>query len=193
MTEILRYCPSDCRDEERCAISGKPLPYDKSGCYRPPKDVVETDDSSKCPRCGSTDVSWCGGDSDSFGSGHYFHMYVCNNCGRRGDGVQVFLVPCSKEDYGHDPRELPGDPDEVEEIPFRYIECSGKITMIRLPHAHEEAKQPMMTMTLTVPTGENIGNLWLKHDPDVPLNTNFSVTVKIGPPHFFPGASEVLM
>jgi len=104
MDEILRYCPSDCRDEGICH-PGQPLPYDKNVCYRPPKDIVKTDDPSTCPRCGSTDTDWCGGDMD--GHGGYYHMYLCDGCGHLTKGVQVFLVPCSKEEYGHDPRALP--------------------------------------------------------------------------------------
>ena len=107
MTEILRHCPSDCRDDGTCH-PGQPLPYNKNVCYRPPKDIVKTDDPSTCPRCGSTDVDWCGGDSDG---SNYYHMYLCESCGRLpGEGVQVFLVPCSKEDYGHDPLAPPRDP-----------------------------------------------------------------------------------
>lgn len=59
--------------------------------------IVKTDDPSVCPRCGSTDVAWCGGDMD--GQGGYYDMYLCEDCGRRPEGVRVFLVPISKEDY----------------------------------------------------------------------------------------------
>ena len=68
-------------------------------------DIVKTDDPSTCPRCGSTDVAWCGGDMD--GIGGYYHMYLCENCGRLPKGVQVFLVPCSEEEYGHGPDRIP--------------------------------------------------------------------------------------
>ena len=75
-------------------------------------EIVKTDDPSTCPRCGSTDVAWCGGDSG--GSGSYYHMYVCEDCGHLPEGgVQVFLVPCSREDYGHDPLAPPRDPYAV--------------------------------------------------------------------------------
>lgn len=75
------------------------------------ENIVKTEDPSTCPRCGSTDVAWCGGDGD--GSGGYYHMYLCNDCSRLPEGgVRVFLVPCSEEDYGHDPLAPPRDPNE---------------------------------------------------------------------------------
>lgn len=103
MTEnILRHCPTDCLDDGICH-PGQPLPYNKNMCYRPPKEknIVKTDDPGTCPRCGSTDVSWCGGDMD--GRGGYYHMYICEDCGRLPEGVRVFLVPCSNEEYGRRP------------------------------------------------------------------------------------------
>lgn len=110
MKKILRHCPPDCLDEGTCH-PGQPLPYNKNICYRPPKEgIVKTDDPSTCPRCGSTETDWCGGDSD--GHGNYYHMYLCDGCGHLTKGVQVFLVPCSKEEYGHDPCALPRDPNE---------------------------------------------------------------------------------
>jgi len=68
-------------------------------------DIVITEDPSKCPRCGSTRVSRCGGDMD--GQGNYFFMYLCEDCGRKEvpspegtvRAVQVFLVPCTEEEY----------------------------------------------------------------------------------------------
>lgn len=59
--------------------------------------IVKTNDPEVCPRCGSTDVAWCGGDMD--GHGGYYDMYLCEDCGRLPKGVRVFLVPISKEDY----------------------------------------------------------------------------------------------
>ncbi len=83
-------------------------------------DIVKTDDPSTCPRCNSTDVAWCGGDG---GGGNYYHMYVCEDCGRLPGGVvQVFLVPCSKEDYGHDPLAPPRDPNEVTSMAMKEME-----------------------------------------------------------------------
>lgn len=58
-------------------------------------------DEVQCPRCGSTDVGWAGGDMS--GLGDYYDMYVCEQCGRLPKGIQVFLVPVSKEDYGTHP------------------------------------------------------------------------------------------
>jgi len=81
------------------------------------ESIVKTDDPSLCPRCGSTDVAWCGGDMD--GSGGYYHMYLCENCGRLSEGIRVFLVPCSEEKYGHDPLALPRDPDAVTSMAFK--------------------------------------------------------------------------
>ena len=75
------------------------------------ENIVKTDDPSTCPRCGSNDVGWCGGDMG--GSGDYYHMYLCESCGRLPEGIRVFLVPCSKEEYGHDPLALPRDPNAV--------------------------------------------------------------------------------
>ena len=92
------------------------------------ESIVKTDDPTTCPRCGSTDVGWCGGDGD--GSGGYYHMYLCESCGRLPKGVQVFLVPCSKEDYGRDPLAPPRDPNEVlsmgmKEMDFGFEEEEG--------------------------------------------------------------------
>ncbi len=77
----------------------------------PPKDIVKTDDPNTCPRCGSTNVGWVGGDMD--GRGGYYHMYLCEDCGRLQEGIRVFLVPCSEKEYGHDPLALPRDPNAV--------------------------------------------------------------------------------
>ncbi len=80
------------------------------------EQIVKTDDPSTCPRCGSTDVAWCGGDMD--GHGGYYHMYLCEDCGRLPEGgVRVFLVSCSKEDYGHgcDFIGIPGQSERVHE------------------------------------------------------------------------------
>lgn len=98
MAEILRHCPSDCLDDGTCH-RGQPLPPNKNICYRPPQNgIVKTDDPTTCPRCGSNDVGQCGGDMD--GSGGYYFMYLCESCGRKkGGAIQVFLVPCSKEEY----------------------------------------------------------------------------------------------
>ena len=87
-------------------------------------DIVETDDPSTCPRCGSSDVAWCGGDMD--GLGGYYHMYLCEDCGRLPEGVRVFLVPCSKEDYSHDPLALPRDPNAVTSMAMKEFEINGK-------------------------------------------------------------------
>jgi len=54
-------------------------------------------DKVQCPRCGSTEVGWAGGDMS--GMGDYYDMYVCEQCGRLPKGVRVFLVPISEEDY----------------------------------------------------------------------------------------------
>lgn len=54
-------------------------------------------DEIKCPRCGSIDVSCCGGDMD--GLGGYYAMYVCAECGRLPNGIRVFLVPLSEDEY----------------------------------------------------------------------------------------------
>ena len=62
------------------------------------ENIVKTNDPSVCPRCGSTDVGWAGGDMD--GIGGYYDMYLCEGCGRLPDGLRVFLVPISKEDMG---------------------------------------------------------------------------------------------
>lgn len=82
-------------------------------------DIVKTDDPSTCPRCGSTEVSWVGGDMG--GLGDYYHMYACKNC-QPEVGVQVFLVPCSEEEYGHDPLALPRDPDAITSMAFKESE-----------------------------------------------------------------------
>ncbi|KKN47920.1 hypothetical protein LCGC14_0658190 [marine sediment metagenome] len=82
------------------------------------ENIVKTDDPNTCPRCGSTDVAWCGGDSD--GSGGYYHMYTCEGCSRLpGGSVRVFLVPCSKEDYGHDPLAPPRDPYAILSMAYK--------------------------------------------------------------------------
>lgn len=65
------------------------------------ENIVKTNDPSVCPRCGSTEVNWVGGDMD--GIGGYYDMYVCEECGRLPKGVQVFLVPVSEKDYGTSP------------------------------------------------------------------------------------------
>jgi len=106
------------------ARTGQPLPYNKNVCYRPPNEIVKTDNSSTCPRCGSTDVAWCGGDSDG---SNYYHMYLCEDCGRLPKGVRVFLVPCSKEEYGHNPLALPRDPDVVTSMAFREMDFGEDI------------------------------------------------------------------
>ncbi len=89
-------------------------------------DIVKTDDPSTCPRCGSTEVGWAGGDMD--GSGGYYHMYLCESCGRLpGGGVQVFLVPCSEEEYGHSPGAVPVEGHTsmgIQEIDFESEEAS---------------------------------------------------------------------
>ena len=81
------------------------------------ENIVKTDDPSTCPRCGSTDVAWCGGDMD--GHGGYYHMYLCEDCGRLQGGIRVFLVPCSEEEYGLDPLALPRDPNAVTSMAFQ--------------------------------------------------------------------------
>ena len=86
-------------------------------------DIVKTDDPSTCPRCGSTDVAWCGGDSDG---SNYYHMYACKSC-QPEVGVQVFLVPCSKEEYGHDPLALPRDPNAVTSMAFKETDFGFEI------------------------------------------------------------------
>lgn len=58
-------------------------------------------DKVQCPGCGSTHVSWSGGDMS--GLGDYYDMYMCEECGRLPKSVQVFLVPVSNEDYGTHP------------------------------------------------------------------------------------------
>lgn len=54
-------------------------------------------DKVQCPRCGSTKAGWAGGDMS--GLGDYYDMYLCEDCGRRPNGLRMFLVPISKEDY----------------------------------------------------------------------------------------------
>ena len=77
------------------------------------ENIVTSDTPDVCPRCGSSDVAWCGGDMD--GHGGYYHMYVCNDCGP-DNAVEVFLVPCCKEEYGHGPGEI--DLSEVQSTAY---------------------------------------------------------------------------
>ena len=81
-------------------------------------------DKVQCPRCESVEVSWVGGDMS--GLGDYYHMYVCEDCGRLPKGVQVFLVPCSEEDYGHDPLALPRDPNAVTSMAMQETDFGFK-------------------------------------------------------------------